>query len=161
MTLHLTEEQYNELIAIQDAFDKRVLKYDIESIKVAYIVEFMEWVNTVEFFKSWKRNKGKPKETQLDELADLLAFGLSIANYENKEYNKGLFSTDIEGFRKFDSENFMESLGSFVEVVYNDDVDMMLLIPLAIACEYYTIDELIEAYKKKMKINHQRQENNY
>ena len=39
-----------------------------------------EWFNTLETFKNWKKKPGKPLEVQLDELADMLAFGLSIAN---------------------------------------------------------------------------------
>ncbi|KMS39558.1 dUTPase, partial [Staphylococcus aureus] len=44
--------------------------------------EFFEWFNTLETFKNWKKKPGKPLDVQLDELADMLAFGLSIANQQ-------------------------------------------------------------------------------
>lgn len=85
MTNQLTVEQLQELLQIQKEFDDRIPTLNIEDTKTAYIVEFFEWFNTLETFKNWKKKRGKPIETQLDELADLLAFGLSIMNQYNTD----------------------------------------------------------------------------
>ena len=53
--------------------------------KIAYVVEFFEWFNTLETFKNWKKKPGKPLDVQLDELADILAFGLSITNQQEND----------------------------------------------------------------------------
>ncbi|MDA5438375.1 dUTPase, partial [Staphylococcus aureus] len=37
-------------------------------------------------------------------------------------------------------------------------IDVELVLPFQIAVEYYSINQLIDAYKKKMKRNHERQD---
>ncbi|MCY1039628.1 dUTPase, partial [Staphylococcus nepalensis] len=80
MTNTITVDQLKELLQIQKDFDDRIPTLNLQDSKVAYVVEFFEWFNTLETFKNWKNNPGKPLDVQLDELADMLAFGLSIAN---------------------------------------------------------------------------------
>ncbi|RIM84241.1 dUTPase, partial [Staphylococcus xylosus] len=130
------------------------------------VVEFFEWFNTLETFKNWKKNPGKPLDVQLDELADLLAFGLSIANQVEKK-NEVILEYIEEGYyedfiRKtkvnFDDDyaldDFFDGVGDlrFCWYIYN------LFLPFAIANYYYSIDQLIIAYKKKMERNHARQD---
>ena len=76
----LTIDQLQELLQIQKEFDDRIPTLNLRDSKIAYVVEFFEWFNTLETFKNWKKKPGKPLDVQLDELADMLAFGLSIAN---------------------------------------------------------------------------------
>ncbi|HCW8016084.1 TPA: dUTPase, partial [Staphylococcus aureus] len=80
MTNTLTIDQLQELLQIQKEFDDRIPTLNLRDSKIAYVVEFFEWFNTLETFKNWKKKPGKPLDVQLDELADMLAFGLSIAN---------------------------------------------------------------------------------
>lgn len=80
MNNQLTTDQLKELLEIQKEFDSRIPTLNWQDSKVAYVVEFFEWFNTLETFKNWKKKPGKSLDVQLDELADMLAFGLSIAN---------------------------------------------------------------------------------
>ncbi|HHE8688399.1 TPA: dUTPase, partial [Staphylococcus aureus] len=82
MTNTLTIDQLQELLQIQKDFDDRIPTLNLRDSKIAYVVEFFEWFNTLETFKNWKKKPGKPLDVQLDELADMLAFGLSIANQQ-------------------------------------------------------------------------------
>ncbi|ELY16927.1 dUTPase, partial [Staphylococcus aureus] len=77
MTNTLTIDQLQELLQIQKEFDDRIPTLNLRDSKIAYVVEFFEWFNTLETFKNWKKKPGKPLDVQLDELADMLAFGLS------------------------------------------------------------------------------------
>src|SRR5699024_8209072 len=117
-----------------------------------------EWFNTLETFKNWKKNPGKPLDVQLDELADMLAFGLSIANQSSvsvKALSESLPNVD----RNFDYRT-SDIMYGLMEDVINfrlGDEDPVLL-PLNIAHNLYTTDQLITAYKKKMERNHKRQD---
>ena len=79
----LTVEQLKELLQTQKNFDNRIPTLNLQDSKIAYVVEFFEWFNTLETFKNWKKKPGKPLDVQLDELADMLAFGLSITHQLN------------------------------------------------------------------------------
>ena len=149
----LTVDQLNELLQIQKEFDDRIPTLNLQDSKIAY----------VETFKNWKKKPGKPLDVQLDELADMLAFGLSIANQRKfDEYDIQLF------FESWELENFLEK-SYFInqEMIYDmmyefEDEDFTpirgLIIVFKIAEQLYTIDQLIAAYKKKMEVNHARQD---
>lgn len=171
MTNQLTVDQLEELLQIQKDFDSRIPTLNLQDSKIAYVVEFFEWFNTLETFKNWKKKPGKPLEVQLDELADMLAFGLSIANQtkvvfddEEMEYIH-IFLNNI----KQDANNLKdilyfyaiyEDLGELLvkEEFSNRDSLTYMLMPISLAYDYYTIDQLIDAYKKKMERNHARQD---
>lgn len=154
MTNTITVEQLKELLQIQKDFDSRIPTLNLQDSKVAYVVEFFEWFNTLETFKNWKKNPGKPLDVQLDELADLLAFGLSIAN--QMDIDEWLLTDKIgtynSSFTEFGVGRILDHLDSID--CYNNQVP----ITFGIAEEYYTIDQLITAYKKKMERNHARQD---
>ncbi|ELH4387775.1 dUTP diphosphatase [Staphylococcus pseudintermedius] len=166
MTNTLTVEQLEELLQIQKDFDDRIPTLNLQDSKIAYVVEFFKWFNTLETFKNWKKKQGKSLEVQLDKLADLLAFGLSVANQVEKDTESILDNINDGSFNDFlmyENVNFddFEVLDSFLV----DINDLMfcwygynLFLPFAIANHYYTIDDLITAYKKKMKKNHARQD---
>lgn len=166
MTNTLTVEQLQELLKIQKEFDDRIPTLNLQDSKIAYVVEFFEWFNTLETFKNWKKKRGKPLEAQLDELADMLAFGLSIANQVEKDTESILDNINDGSFNDFlmyENVNFddFKVLDSFL-VDINDLMfcwyGYSLFLPFAIANRYYTIDHLIEAYKNKMERNHARQD---
>ncbi|EGQ3991732.1 dUTPase [Staphylococcus pseudintermedius] len=166
MTNTLTVEQLQELLQIQKEFDDRIPTLNLQDSKIAYVVEFFEWFNTLETFKNWKKKSGKPLEVQLDELADLLAFGLSIANQVEKDTKSILDNINDGSFNDFlmyENVNFddFKVLDSFL-VDINDSMfcwyGYNLFLPFAIANHYYTIDQLITAYKNKMERNHARQD---
>ncbi|MHA6806328.1 dUTPase [Staphylococcus capitis subsp. urealyticus] len=160
MTNTLTVDQLQELLQIQKDFDSRIPTLNLEDSKIAYIVEFFEWFNTLETFKNWKKKPGKPLDLQLDELADMLAFGLSI-------FNQTVENEDREEFIELVCEIYQDMKGDIEEyqaeeiidyVCLTNDHDNQIEITLAIANYYYSIDQLITAYKKKMERNHARQD---
>ncbi len=158
MTNQLTVEQLKELLQIQKEFDDRIPTLNLQDSKVAYVVEFFEWFNTLETFKNWKKKPGKPLDVQLDELADMLAFGLSVANQTDidlKELKKSLPNVE----KKFDYKTSL-IMDAFMEDVVNFGLDEenAVLLPLNIAYNLYTLEQLITAYKKKMERNHARQD---
>lgn len=57
MTNQLTLEQLKELLQIQKDFDSRIPTINLQDSKIAYVVEFFEWFNTLETFKTGKRNQ--------------------------------------------------------------------------------------------------------
>ncbi|BGE82815.1 dUTPase [Staphylococcus petrasii] len=158
----LTVDQLQELLQTQKEFDDRIPTLNLQDSKIAYVVEFFEWFNTLETFKNWKKKPGKPLDVQLDELADMLAFGLSIVNQQADEY----LVTDF--FEYWELEEFLDkSYLTNQEMIY----DMMyefcdedftsirrLIIVFKIAEQLYTIDQLLTAYKNKMERNHARQD---
>lgn len=159
MTNTLTIDQLQELLKIQKEFDDRIPTLNLRDSKVAYVVEFFEWFNTLETFKNWKKKPGKPLDVQLDELADMLAFGLSITNQQgltDEQLEYGLSTLKKDGY----VYNESQSAWDFMSDVSNIGLDPLsaVVTPLDIAYNIYTIDQLIDAYKKKMKRNHERQD---
>ena len=151
----LTVEQFKELLQIQKEFDDKIPTLNLQDSKIAYVVEFFEWFNTLETFKNWKNKPEKSLDVQLDKLADMLTFGLSFANqHKFNEYDIQLF------FESWELENFLEK-SYFInqEMIYDmmyefEDEDFTpfrgLIIVFKIAEQLYTIDQLISTYKKKV-----------
>lgn len=164
MNNQLTTEQLKELLEIQKEFDSRIPTLNLQDSKVAYVVEFFEWFNTLETFKNWKKKPGKPLDVQLDELADLLAFGLSIVNQQPDDdleildyiddYNDFIENIIVNFDDKYEINEFMKNINHLYSSVFTN----YLFLPFAIAKRYYSIDQLIQAYKKKMERNHARQD---
>lgn len=173
--INLSKEQVKELLQIQRNFDDRIETKNISDSMAAFFIEFVEWVNTVEFFKNWKQNKGKARELQLEELADMLAFGLSLMNQVGDKTGRSeselvvlfdVLTTDqSDATFELNSANFTMMLSKMTnEVIKGIDISVIVSLayaPFMFANTYYTVDELVEAYKKKMKVNHQRQESGY
>ena len=166
MKNQLTTDQLRELLEIQKKFDSRIPTLNLQDSKVAYVVEFFEWFNTLETFKNWKKKPGKPLDVQLDELADMLAFGLSITNQsksdindildyiEDGDYDHYIKKTNVD----FGDMDVVDELMSDIDEIYNGWFTNNLFMPFAIANHYYSIEQLIQAYKKKMERNHARQD---
>lgn len=158
MTNTLTLEQLKELLQIQKKFDDRIPTLNLQDSKIAYVVEFFEWFNTLETFKNWKKNPGKPLDVQLDELADMLAFGLSIA-HQSEVSLRSLAMSLTSVTSEFDYKSSQIMSGFMEDYIYFDlDEENAVLLPLNIAYNLYSIDQLISAYKKKMERNHNRQD---
>ncbi|WP_210123987.1 dUTPase [Staphylococcus sp. GDY8P95P] len=160
MTNTITVDQLKELLQIQKDFDSRIPTLNLQDSKVAYVAEFFEWFNTFESFKNWKKKPGKPLDVQLDELADILAFGLSIANHTHHSDN--VYENIIEIIKNSsdypkDAESYMQDICSDVYHDWSTSEDYVSL-PFRLAKRFYSIDQLITAYKKKMRVNHARQD---
>ena len=161
---------YNKLVelqTIQHEVDKHMEVWEREKIITALSEEFHEWYNAIGFFKIWKKHK-TPVEKQLDELADCLAFALSLLNdncrvfgedrwdivlNRNNEQHIKLMRNEIEH-----GELFSKRVHN---TVYKQSVEFSIELILNIAKIYYSFDELFEAYKKKSLVNIQRQKEGY
>ncbi|HHQ5377340.1 TPA: dUTPase, partial [Staphylococcus aureus] len=136
---NLTVDQLQELLQIQKEFDDRIPTLNLGDSKIAYVVEFFEWFNTLETFKNWKKKPGKPLDVQLDELADMLAFGLSIANQQevtNEKLEYGLSTLRKDGYLYNESQ----SVWDFMSDVSNVGLEPLsaVIIPLDIAYNLYS-----------------------
>ncbi|WP_380572309.1 dUTPase [Staphylococcus hyicus] len=156
---NLTVDQLKELLQIQKKFDDRIPTLNIQDSKIAYVVEFFEWFNTLETFKNWKKRPGKPLDVQLDELADMLAFGLSIANQErltDEELKDGLSTITRDGYDYSSTQSTWDFMTDMSRIGLRPL--HAVIIPLDIAYNIYTTNQLITAYKNKMERNHARQD---
>lgn len=166
--MNFKQSDLEELLQIQAEFDARIDTHNIEDTKTAYFIEFTEWFNTIEPFKNWKQQKGKAREVQLAELADMLAFGLSAylqAPAGGRKHSVKNMSPTISmaidlvvpGKQLFD----LDFIGQIHKQVEDENFNVMLQLPFMIAADLYTIPELIDAYKTKMQVNHERQDSGY
>ena len=164
-------ELHNKLIELQELqrkVDSHIKIWNKTHIETALCEEFHEWYNAIGFFKDWKQNK-TPKEKQLDELADCLAFALSLMNndrqvysidrcgfilkrIENKSHKKAMFNEIETGYL------FNKRVGN---TVYIQSTEFAIELILDIAMIYYSLEELFDAYIKKSMINIQRQKEGY
>lgn len=167
--LKIKVEELKELLGVQQEFDSRIATLNLKDSRKASVVEFFEWYNTLESFKNWKAKPGKPLDVQLDELADLMAFGLSIMHQEND-----VDWLNIEK-RLEELSNYLSQEGVYENVknrVYDlVDVDKItgildgytpgyeiVLYVLSVGEVFYGLDNVLGAYLKKMRHNHARQD---
>ena len=159
----------NASLYLQDKVDGYMKNWEESSIHTALFVELMEWYNTIETFKTWKENSGKPRTVQLEELADCLAFTLSLINHkELKEHYTDNYAAEINYYIKNGvASSIVNKLlnNTFINYIFNiwNDKDYLelLIIILSIANKNYTLEELFNAYASKSKINIDRQKNGY
>ena len=161
---------YNKLVelqTIQHEVDSHMETWQRDKIITALSEEFHEWYNAIGFFKIWKKHK-TPVEKQLDELADCLAFALSLLNDD-----KGFFGLDrCKTVLNRNNKQHIKLMRNEIEhgelfskrvhnTVYKQSVGFSIELILNIAMIYYSFDELFEAYKKKSLVNIQRQKEGY
>lgn len=161
---------YNKLVDLQDIqrdVDSHVELWERDKIVTALSEEFHEWYNAIGLFKIWKKNK-TPIEKQLDELADCLAFGLSLLNHDNRVFEVDRWDVVLNRNNEQHIElmrNEIEHGKSFSKrvhnTVYEQSVEFSIELILNIAMIYYSFDDLFEAYKKKSLVNIQRQKDGY
>lgn len=163
-------ELYNKLVelqAIQRDVDSHMEVWERSKIVTALSEEFHEWYNSIGFFKIWKKHK-TPVEKQLDELADCLAFALSLLNDDEKHFEidrcKIVLNRNTEQHIRL-MRNEIEHGELFSKrvhnTVYKQSVGFSIELILNIAMIYYSFEELFEAYKKKSLVNIQRQKEGY
>ncbi|MCU7556577.1 dUTPase [Macrococcus capreoli] len=170
----------DDLLTVQREFDARITTKRLGDTTLAYFVELFEWLNSKELFKNWKASPGKGLDVELDELADVLAFALSLIGqgldaiedeeevaleYIVAEVNEGLAKI-TDGFTLDKSEITLYYIRLLLNAVFEDEqpsltldsLAFLLAQPFVIAEVYYNTDALIEAYKAKMARNHARQD---
>lgn len=173
MSNELTKKQLKELFEIQAKFDDGIPTKNLEDTIASLVIEFVEWINTLEFHKNWKKHPGKSLENQLDEIADFLAFCLQLGLIckETWEWDDNVYDDSLNLMIKMFNENktlpklqsvsFIYTLNEITSIFTKEvgiSVLQVILMPFLYATQYYSIDQLIDAYKKKMKHNHARQD---
>lgn len=159
-----------ELFGMQKKLDKRIIKekglegQDLLLNKVlALQVELGELANEWQGFKHWKVNP-KPKKGMLEEYVDCLHFLLSIGldikmTYITPySYICPLSSTILEAFTSLiaDAEHFL--IEDDRELTYTRYFCQFIGLGEMLG---FTWEQVVQAYKDKNEVNHQRQENGY
>ncbi len=142
----------NHGVTYEETFDRRVL---------ALLVELGEFANETRCFKYWSFKAPSPKEVILDEYADGMHFFLSLGiplgveaythhfHVKEKDLSKAL--CEVYGLvcslrEHYDAEHYVKAFGAYLN-----------LLPLF----DYSSSDAREAYLKKLKKNHVRQETSY
>ena len=173
MNILLTKEQIAEIRKLQKALDIRVrennnipLDKDLTLEKfLALKTELFEFVNELESFKYWKKNKGKSHI--LEEACDTLHFIFSIAIDNDVEID--MEESSIKDLEELNKIEVNELLGLMDCVISDcmlakewDDLNVLLATLLIVLKRYnFTSEDLYNAYIEKNKVNHERQDNNY
>ena len=168
----LNKEQIATIRHLQKNLDLRVrenndipLDLDLSLEKyLALKTELFEFVNEIESFKYWKKNKGK--DHILEEACDTLHFIFSLAIDNDAEIIQ-----DEKSVEKFDIDNYgTNDLIGILDAIISDiyiskewgELSTALTILTAILnkCDF-TSENLYDEYIKKNKVNHERQNSNY
>ncbi|MCD8195384.1 MAG: dUTP diphosphatase [Coprobacillus sp.] len=166
--MEINKINLDNLFSLQSDLDKEIMvnhnvTYESTRVKreLALLDEVGELMNSTRSFKFWSLKGSESKERVLDEYSDglhfLLSLGLTfnVSSHEFSYFDYNLEINDmflkvyndvIDFIRKEDEESYQNAFTSFLSLIY----------PLG-----FNIDELIEAYYKKMNVNHIRQQTNY
>ena len=173
MNILLTKEQIKTIRFLQKNLDIRVrenndidMDADLTLEKfLALKTELFEFVNELESFKYWKKNKGKSHI--LEEACDTLHFIFSIAIDKDIEIKQD--ETLLKDTKSFNTINTNELIGVMDSIISDcmidndwDDLNAMLMLLTLVLERYnFSANDLYEAYIAKNKVNHERQDNNY
>lgn len=173
--MKLTKEQLQEMLKMQDKLDTYIRKKNdiandidlTQNIYIALKTELHEFINEIEFFKHWKKNKGK--EHILEEGVDCLHFILSLMNLNEYDVQEDLEITDKQ--LEHMSNKSMNELYIMIDSLLVDTYMMCsfkemlgsILVGLMIMLDRcgYTGDDMYNAYIEKNKVNVERQNNAY
>ena len=157
-----------ELYSLQASLDKEIadihhVSYESTHEKrlLALIVEIGELANETRCFKYWSNKGPSPKEIVMDEYADGLHFLLSLGI----PLNAKKFEYELE---KSDEELTLQihhiyqgatALLDHYDLKHYEDVFQKYL-NLALSIDM-TPEDIIDSYKSKLAVNHNRQKTNY
>lgn len=172
MNILLTKEQIKEIRELQNELDTRIRKNndidqntDLNLEKyIALKTELFEFVNEVESFKYWKKNKGK--KHILEEACDTLHFIMSLAidnNVEIELKEDVLKDFDVNKYDMNDLIGLTDAMMSdcYIEQDWKDlEIVLMFLCVMLNKCGF-DANDLYNSYISKNKVNHERQDNNY
>ena len=168
-----TKKQIKEMMKLQKALDIRVrenneieLDKDLTLEKfLALKTELYEFINELESFKYWKKNKGK--DHILEEACDTLHFILSLAidkevdmNIEEKEIKELGEVNKIETNELLAMSDFLIS-DCMIDNDWKILKSVLMIILIVLRRVGFDKEDLYNAYIKKNKVNHERQDNNY
>lgn len=169
----LTKEQIAEIRELQKNLDIRVrennnipLDKDLTLEKfLALKTELYEFINELESFKYWKKNKGK--DHILEEACDTLHFILSLAI--DKEVDMNIEEKEIKELGEVNKieTNELLAMSDFLIsdcMIDNDWIALKLVLTIILIVLRrvgFDKEDLYNAYIEKNKVNHERQDNNY
>lgn len=162
------EFELSSLYDMQKELDKEIM--DLHHINypstrnkriLALYVEIGELANATRVFKFWSNKTKMDDEKILDEYADGLHFFLSLG----VDINYTLDRIEVDESRLSITDQFL-NIYHLIDLFNEDQNEVMYieafksflaLLPLL----GYSSEQMKEAYFKKLKVNHERQENNY
>ena len=156
------KEQFEYIKKQQTILDERILngnEYPAEKMKIALFVELGELMNELPtYFKHWKESAVNNKEKALEEYVDCLHFTVSLLNYNDVDidftYNDCF--PDRNPYSRFKISNELMTVVSMS--------GYYLSIKSLFTLGHYfgfTWEDIYQAYLKKNKINHERQNGGY
>lgn len=162
------QKKLDDRIIAKHGIDTSTPEY-FDNLKVALMVELAELANELQFFKYWKQDKKNNNDRVLDELADCLHFSLSIINLLVDDYEE--FMINLGNVKKWDLCRDFNSLYLNINNCLQNtyvirpnslfSIDVFSGILDLGKMSGFTIDEIEQAYYKKNKENHARQDKNY
>ena len=157
-----------ELYSLQALLDQEIAdihhvdyKSTHEKRLLALIVEIGELANETRCFKYWSNKGSSPKEIVMDEYADGLHFLLSLGiplhadkfEYEIKKENESLtlqihhvYQAAIKLLDNYDLPHYEDAFQKYLNLAASIDM---------------SVDDILNSYKNKLKVNHTRQHTNY
>lgn len=168
---------FNGLYKVQESVDNEVYKrlkeireepIDTGEILLALHVETFEFINELGVWKWWKQSHKINKEKLLDELADIMAFFLSLQNQDTKNiYDEidSVIEKTIANLEKYSTVWMLKYLSSSIQIG-ESPMDHIQIMSIAISCAKKNIKDLTwkeieDAYIKKSEENIKRQKQNY
>lgn len=129
---------------------------------VAMHVEFFEFINAVGTFKFWKHSHNPDKARVLDELADVMAFFLSIGEIsDNVDAVITETETELASYTTLSIIRSVSAAFQSGEEVANDIILMGIAVEIARREVGATWEEIKEAYETKSAENIKRQQEGY
>ena len=131
---------------------------------LALKTELFEFVNELETFKYWKKNKGK--EHILEEACDTLHFIFSLAIDNDAEITQNKESVEDFDMNEYDTNDLIGVMDAcisdiFISKDWEELSTVLTFLTIILAKHGFTSTDLYEEYLRKNKINHERQSNNY
>lgn len=163
---------FNEMIKLQKVLDNKILsehelsgEETIADRLLASFVELGELANEHRGFKYWSKDRNPRRTKMLDEYVDFLHFLVSIGNhYDFIEEDKNYEFTPMSEANSV-TEQFLHMIWLFSDLVASPKKEVYeeLLVRFVVLGKMIDFHErqIVEAYRKKNEINHERQKENY
>ena len=157
-----------KLYSLQKLLDLEIAKkhnitYETTSDRrlLALLVELGEFANETRCFKYWSNKGPSPLDVVLDEYVDGLHFFLSLGIplntnkyvYDIHKVDVTLSEQIINVYNLISKFSISRDLDNYI-VAFNAYLDIISILNVS-------SEDIINAYLKKLEVNHQRQENNY
>ncbi|QHA92825.1 dUTP diphosphatase [Bacillus sp. N1-1] len=155
------------LFTLQKQLDDRIVQEHglddvdlFENKLLALKVELGELANETRCFKYWSKKAPSPKETILEEYVDgihfILSLGLELGITAYEGLPEKTASSEVQAFHEV--YRAIDRLSTEKEEPYYSLMESYLTLGQTIGLEY---KEIGEAYLKKNKVNHNRQDQGY